>query len=160
MIAFIMQLAPDIVCQLVIQCCNPQDCVISANSIHKENSFICWGAAVQTRIWTISLNIWTHRTWVLPFCVITLVANYQCHPVTMKTHWYSHLSFYSLQITSNTNCLNMWYRQKPCCCLPPVGHTLPVLLVRELKDPNRQSEVLESFWVTVGSSISKLAFWL
>lgn len=42
--------------------------------------------------------------------------------------------------------------------LPPIGHTLPVLLVRDPKDPSRHSEVVRSFWVTVGSSCSKPAF--
>lgn len=50
--------------------------------------------------------------------------------------------------------------QKPGCCLPPTGHTLPVLLVRQPKDPSKHSEVVLSFWVTVGSSCSKLDFWL
>lgn len=42
--------------------------------------------------------------------------------------------------------------------LPPIGHTLPVLLVRDPKDPSRHSEVVRSFWVIVGSSCSKPAF--
>lgn len=48
---------------------------------------------------------------------------------------------------------------KPDYCLPPGGHTFPVLLVRDPKDPSRHSEVVRSFWVAVGSSFSKPAFW-
>lgn len=71
------------------------------------------------------------------------------------------LSFYALQKTNTTCCLDIRSRRyTPNCYLPPVGCTLPVLLVREPKDPSRHSEVVQSFWVMVGSSCSKPAFWL
>ncbi|TNN50377.1 hypothetical protein EYF80_039412 [Liparis tanakae] len=62
---------------------------------------------------------------------------------------------------NNVHYLNICYGDnRRGCSLPPVGHTLPVQLVREPKDPSRHSVVVQSFWVMVGSSCSKLAFWL
>lgn len=95
----------------VIQHCNPLDCA-SHQYTHLSQRFawftkrnhlsLCadWGAAVQTVIWTVSLNISPQPTWALPFCVITLVANYQRDPVAVEN--YSQWSFYALQITNNT----------------------------------------------------------
>ena len=68
MITLTMQLAPHIVCQRAIQCCNPLDCA-SHRQAHLSQRFAWFtkrshlslcsdrGAAVQTVIWTVSLNI-------------------------------------------------------------------------------------------------------
>ena len=79
----------------------------------------------------------------------------------VKTHCCLQLSLYALQQTKNIQVLNRKCRKcKPGCCLPSVGSTFPVLLVSEPRDPSRHSVVVQSFWVMVGSSCSKPAFWL
>lgn len=134
--------------------------------IHKEKSFIplLWLGSSCTNCDLDS--IFEHLT------AAHLSPSVLCYHISRKLPTWSSCSenskaltiklfFYALETANNKCCSNIWYRKyKAGCCLPPVGHTLAVPLVREPKDPSRHSDVVHSFWVTVGSSCSKLAFWL
>lgn len=137
MITFKMQLAPHIVCQRVIQRCNPPDCASAKHLIQwftwfaKRNRLSpCsdWGADVWTVFWTVSLNIQPLPTWVLLFCFIAFVANYQNNPVAVKTALI-HCSYQAADTSEHLGNINLTNAcpllAVPCQCCWSVSPEIP-----------------------------------